>query len=104
MQSLHFLYKTFDRTTVQDVILPALAKLRQIGTSSKINMLALDIYIGVSETIGVETIAQKILPQIVPLLIEPSLSKTEFAAYVKATYALIKQIEEQRLNFNNLPG
>jgi hypothetical protein len=49
--------------------------------------------------VGVETIANKILVSMIPMLVDQSLSKTEYKAYLKTVNAYLKRIEDEQNKF-----
>ncbi|KAL4492043.1 hypothetical protein ABPG72_008464 [Tetrahymena utriculariae] len=88
---------SLDKHILNDQVLTTLDKLRKMTISDKsITMLILDIYIQISKSLDILVIAQKILPSLIPYLIDQSLGRKEFDAYLNAVNVMIKQIEAER--------
>jgi len=77
------------------MVLPALEKMRKIVNKPAINMIILNIYEGIASKLGIKVISTVILPSLIPLLNDESLSKGEYLAYRKTIRSLIKRLEKE---------
>mmetsp|Transcript_25114 Transcript_25114/g.28700 ORF Transcript_25114/g.28700 Transcript_25114/m.28700 type:complete len:815 (-) Transcript_25114:102-2546(-) len=89
--------KLFDRTTVNESILPVLEKVKKVDSSPEVCMHLLKIYESISESMGYEITATKLLPALAPTLIESNLGRSQFVTYIKTIRTLIDRIEEERM-------
>ena len=97
--ALIVLYKTastFDSQVVTDQILPALDKLRKVGTDPFSNAISLKLYTLFSKNLSIEVIGTKIIPGLVPYLMEPSISNAEFELYKNTINGLMAKIQSDR--------
>ena len=74
------------------MVLPALEKMRKQARTPVINMIILNIYEKIATSLGSQIIAIKILPQLIPLLGDDSLSKGEHLAYRNTIQSLVKRL------------
>jgi hypothetical protein len=87
----------FDVNTQGDQILNTLEKVRKMSNNHKINVTILQIFEGISKSIGVEPVANKILLSLIPMLVDQSLAKAEFKMYFSTVQTLLKRIEGEML-------
>merc|ERR1740121_93627 len=74
LMGLSRIFEIFDKTTITDVILTAFEKLTKLDRTPAICMCLLGCYDAMSKFLGPKATAERIMPLIVPLLAEESLS------------------------------
>lgn len=87
---------SFDSQVITDQILPALDKLRKAGSDSFCNAITLTLYSVFSGNLSIEIIGNKIIPSLVPYLVDNTISSTDFELYKNTIQNLIKKIETER--------
>lgn len=58
-------------------------------------MIILNIYEGIASSLGIKVISTLILPSLIPLLNDDSLTKGEYLAYRNTIRSLIKRLENE---------
>lgn len=61
----------------------------------EIRMIILHIYEGIASSLGIKIISNNILPSIIPLLNDDTLTKGEYLAYRNTIRSLIKRLETE---------
>ena len=87
---------SYDSQIITDQILPALEKLRKAGSDSFINALTLQLYSVFSLNLSIDVIGNKIIPSLIPYLVDSTISNTDFKSYQNAINNLINKIETER--------
>eukprot|EP00927_Polykrikos_kofoidii_P004423 TRINITY_DN11743_c0_g2_i1.p1 TRINITY_DN11743_c0_g2~~TRINITY_DN11743_c0_g2_i1.p1 ORF type:complete len:879 (+),score=145.32 TRINITY_DN11743_c0_g2_i1:116-2752(+) len=96
LMALGRIHEIFDKTTVIDVVLPAFDKLTRQDRSPAICMCLLGCYDAMSKNLGHKITAEKILPLIMPLLVEESLSCDQFETQLSVCKKLLQRVEAVR--------
>jgi len=58
-------------------------------------MIILHIYEGIASSLGIKIISNNILPAIIPLLNDDTLTKGEYLAYRNTIRSLVKRLEQE---------
>lgn len=69
--------------------------MRKLVQKPEIRMIILHIYEGIASSLGIKIISNNILPSIIPLLNDDSLTKGEYLAYRNTIRSLIKRLEQE---------
>lgn len=86
--------QSYDSQVITDQILPALDKLRKTGSDSFNNALTLQLYSVFSFSLPIDIIGNKIIPSLVPYLVDSSISNNDFQNYKNTITNLINKIQE----------
>jgi len=89
------IYPILDKHLINDQVLTTLEKVRKLTNNYKINMTILEIFEGISGTLGIDTIANKIMCTMVPMLVDRNLSKAEYKAYLSTVKTFMTKIETE---------
>lgn len=84
---------SFDPQVVTDQILPALDKLRKAGSDGFSNAITLRLYSVFSLNLSIEIIGNKIIPSLVPYLVDSGISNTDFELYKNTINNLMAKIQ-----------
>ena len=93
-----------DSTFIQNNLLNVISKTLQADNQSSTNMLILNILSDVSKNLTTDIIASKVLPIMIPFLVNKSSSKAEFSSFIQTIKDFLTQIEKNRnMDFQNQP-
>ena len=87
---------SLDKTFLRENLLSSLEKLRETSNDTEINMRLLTLYDKLSEELTPEDIGNRILPNLIPMLISASLTKSQFQKLLSTIRTLLTQIEKHR--------
>lgn len=90
------MFQIFDKTTITDTLLVACERVQKMDKSPAICMCLLSCYDAMSQFLGPKLTAEKILPLIIPMLVEDSLSKEQYVTQITVTKKLLQRIETTR--------
>eukprot|EP00927_Polykrikos_kofoidii_P004424 TRINITY_DN11743_c0_g3_i1.p1 TRINITY_DN11743_c0_g3~~TRINITY_DN11743_c0_g3_i1.p1 ORF type:complete len:853 (+),score=144.25 TRINITY_DN11743_c0_g3_i1:136-2694(+) len=96
LMGLNRIQDMFDKSTITDVILPTFNKLTQQDRTPAICMCLLGCFDAMSKTLGHKVTSEKILPLIMPLLVEESLSSEQFETQLSVCKKLLQRVESVR--------
>lgn len=96
LKALSLIYNTFDRPTMIDVIIPSLEKFKKFDITGMMVMHLLDIYEGISKSLGHKATAINILPALLPLLVDAELTKSEFERLFISVTGMLNHVREAR--------
>ena len=96
--ALNKVYSIFDKKTINESILPTLEKaLKKNSSDMELTLKVLEMYEGMASIVGVDGIANKILPQLIPAMSEKSIGKQEFLKRYEILQNLIKKIYDEKI-------
>ncbi|CAG9330875.1 unnamed protein product [Blepharisma stoltei] len=96
LHSLAQIYSIFDRSTMVESILPSLEKFKKLDVTGNMIMHLLDVYEGISKSLGHKATAVNIIPALVPLLVEGEVNKSQFERLSNSLMAMINMIKDAR--------
>ena len=104
LKSLGAVHTSFDRSTMIDTILPCLDKLKKLDMTGPMLMPLLDVYEGVSRSLGYKVTATNIIPALSPLLVNGEMTKDEFSRLcecLESMFAMVRNYRSQELPTQN---
>jgi len=96
LMGINRIFEIFDKTTITDVILVAFEKLSKMDRTPPICMCLLGCYDAMSKQLGPKMTAEKVLPLVVPMLAEESLSNEQWETQVTVCKKLMQRVELAR--------
>ena len=84
---------SYDAQVITDQILPALDKLRKAGSDGFTNALTLKLYNVFSKNLSIDIIGNKIIPSLVPYLVDSGISNSDFELYKSTINNLMAKIQ-----------
>jgi len=96
LMGLSRIFEIFDKNTIQDVMLPAFEKLTKSDRNPAICMCLLGCYDAMSKHLGHKITSERILPLIMPLLTEDSLSLEQWETQLTVAKKLMQRVETAR--------
>ena len=76
------------------MVLAGLENCRKAGADPFINAITVELYNKITLNMSAEVLANKIMPGLMPYLIDPSIEKEEFGLYKNALLNMMNKIEE----------
>mmetsp|Transcript_33194 Transcript_33194/g.91497 ORF Transcript_33194/g.91497 Transcript_33194/m.91497 type:complete len:828 (-) Transcript_33194:236-2719(-) len=96
LMGLNRIFEIFDKNTITDVILTAFEKLSKTDRTPAICMCLLGCYDAMSKHLGPKITSERLLPLIMPLLVEESLSGEQFETQLSVCKKLLQRVETSR--------
>lgn len=96
LEILNEIIGTIDQQTMKDKILKSFEKVRATETDPHVCMMVLKIYEQMARVLGVEEIGMKILPGIIPMLIQGTFTRAQFSDMMSTVRRLLDQIEKHK--------
>jgi len=96
LMGLSRIFEIFDKSTITDMILVTFEKMTKSDRSPAICMCLLGCYDAMSKHLGPKLTSEKILPLIMPLLVEESLSAEQFDTQLQVCKKLMSRVEAAR--------
>lgn len=96
LMGLSRMFEIFDKNTIHDVILAAFDKLTKTDRNPAVCMCLLGCYDAMSKHLGHKATAERVLPLIMPLLAEESLSAEQFETQLSVAKKLMQRVEAAR--------
>lgn len=81
-----------DPHTIVNVVLSGLENCRKAGADPFINAITVELYNKITVNMSAEVLATKIMPGLMPYLIDPTIEKEEFQMYKNALSNMITRI------------
>jgi hypothetical protein len=75
-------------------VLPGLENCRKAGTDPFTNAITVFIYSELGKSLSTEVISSKLIPTILPYLIDPSVTRQDFFSYKKTMVEMFEKIEK----------
>ena len=83
-----------DSQTISSHILTGLENNRKAGTDPFINAITVSIYSSIAKNLSADTIGTKIVPTLLPYLVDPTVSQSDFMMYKNLMNTMLQKIEE----------
>lgn len=96
LMGLSRIFEIFDKNTIQDVVLPAFEKLTKSDRTPAICMCLLGCYDAMSKNLGHKVTSERILPLMMPLLVEEGLSFDQWETQLSVAKKLMQRVESAR--------
>jgi SCY1-like protein 2 len=96
LMGLSRIFEIFDKSTITDVILTAFEKLTKTDRTPAVCMCLLGCYDAMSKHLGHKVTAERILPLMIPLLAEESLSSEQWETQFNIAKKLLQRVEAAR--------
>mmetsp|Transcript_36372 Transcript_36372/g.82426 ORF Transcript_36372/g.82426 Transcript_36372/m.82426 type:complete len:792 (-) Transcript_36372:30-2405(-) len=96
LMGLTKILEIFDKNTITDTILPAFQQLARTDRTPAVCMCLLGCLDAISKQLGHKITAEKVIPLIVPMLVEESLSGEQFDTQLSVCNKLLQRVENQR--------
>ena len=96
LTSLKSLYTLLDQNIINDNLLTNLDKIRKGDNSAEICMLISSIYEEIAKIVSVNAIANKILPNLISILVSGNISKGNFDTLMQLVHKYLDRIKKDR--------
>jgi len=96
LMGLNKIFEIFDKNTITDVILVAFEKMTKTERSPAVCMCLLGCYDAMSKALGHKVTSERVLPLIMPLLVEESLSAEQWETQLSVCKKLLQRVESAR--------
>mmetsp|Transcript_56429 Transcript_56429/g.104457 ORF Transcript_56429/g.104457 Transcript_56429/m.104457 type:complete len:808 (+) Transcript_56429:143-2566(+) len=96
LMGLTKILEIFDKNTIIDSLLPAFQQLAKTDRTPAVCMCLLGCLDAMSKQLGHKITAEKIIPLIVPMLVEESLTSEQFETQLSVCKKLLQRVESQR--------
>mmetsp|Transcript_51530 Transcript_51530/g.122545 ORF Transcript_51530/g.122545 Transcript_51530/m.122545 type:complete len:807 (+) Transcript_51530:174-2594(+) len=96
LMGLSRILEIFDKNTITDTILPGFQQLAKSDRTPAVCMCLLGCLDALSKQLGPKITAEKIIPLIVPMLVEESLTAEQFETQLSVCQKLLQRVETQR--------
>ena len=98
LNNIKDLYTKLDQNLINDKLLSTLEKVRRTDGNNDICMCICDIYLEISKIVSLEGIANKILPNLISMLVTGNITKSNFDKIMKLITTYLDQIKKNRYN------
>ena len=98
LNNIKDLYTKLDQNLINDKLLGTLDKVRKTDGNNDICMSICDIYLEISKIVNLEGIANKILPNLISMLVSGNITKSNFDKIMNLISAYLDQIKKNRYN------
>ena len=98
LNNIKDLYTKLDQNLINDKLLATLEKVRRTDGNNDICMCICDIYLEISKIVSLEGIANKILPNLISMLVKGNITKSNFDKIMKLITTYLDQIKKNRYN------
>ena len=98
LNNIKDLYTKLDQNLINDKLLGTLDKVRKTDGNNDICMSICDIYLEISKIVSLEGIANKILPNLISMLVSGNITKSNFDKIMNLISAYLDQIKKNRYN------
>lgn len=85
-----------DSQTIATHVLAGLENSRRAGTDGFINAITVSIYGSIAKNLSADIIGTKIVPTLLPYLVDPTVNKSDFMMYKNLMNTMLMKIEEER--------
>ena len=96
LNSLKDLYKLLDQNTINENLLNNLDKIRKTDNGAEICMLISSIYEEIAKVVTIISIANKILPNLISILVSGNISKGNFDSLMSIVHKYLDRIKKDR--------
>ena len=98
LNNIKDLYTKLDQNLINDKLLATLDKVRKTDGNNDICMSICDIYLEISKIVSLEGIANKILPNLISMLVSGNITKSNFDKIMSLISNYLDQIKKNRYN------
>ena len=98
LNNIKDLYTKLDQNLINDKLLATLEKVRRTDGNNDVCMCICDIYLEISKIVSLEGIANKILPNLISMLVTGNITKSNFDKIMKLITTYLDQIKKNRYN------
>ena len=98
LNNIKSLYTKLDQNLINDKLLGTLEKVRKVDNNNDICMCICDIYLEIAKIVNLEGIANKILPNLISMLVSANITKNNFDKIMGLVRTYLDQIKNNRYN------
>ena len=98
LNNIKSLYTKLDQNLINDKLLVTLEKVRKTDNNNDICMCICDIYLEIAKIVNLEGIANKILPNLISMLVTANITKNNFDKIMGLVRTYLDQIKKNRYN------
>ena len=98
LNNIKTLYTKLDQNLINDKLLGTLEKVRKIDNNNDVCMCICDIYLEIAKIVNLEGIANKILPNLISMLVTGNITKSNFDKIMNLITTYLDQIKKNRYN------
>ncbi len=98
LKKIKELYTKLDQNIINESLLNHLEKIRKADNNNEICMTIADIYEEIAKIVNIEGIANKILPNLISMLVGGNITKTNFDTIMKLVQTYLDRIRKTRFN------
>ena len=98
LNNIKELYTKLDQNLINDKLLATLEKVRKADGNNDVCMCICDIYLEISKIVSLEGIANKILPNLISMLVTSNITKSNFDKIMELIKTYLDQIKKNRYN------
>ncbi len=98
LNNIKSLYTKLDQNLINDKLLGTLEKVRKTDSNNDVCMCICDIYLEIAKIVNLEGIANKILPNLISMLVTANITKSNFDKIMGLITTYLDQIKKNRYN------
>ena len=98
LNNIKSLYTKLDQNLINDKLLATLEKVRKVDNNNDVCMCICDIYLEIAKIVNLEGIANKILPNLISMLVTANITKSNFDKIMNLITTYLDQIKKNRYN------
>ena len=98
LNNIKVLYTKLDQNLINDKLLSSLEKVRKTDNNNDVCMCICDIYLEIAKIVNLEGIANKILPNLISMLVTANITKNNFDKIMGLIRTYLDQIKKNRYN------
>ena len=98
LKKIKELYTKLDQNIINESLLNNLEKIRKADNNNEICMTIAEIYEEIAKIVNIEGIANKILPNLISILVGANITKTNFNTIMKLVQTYLERIRKTRFN------
>ena len=98
LNNIKSLYTKLDQNLINDKLLTTLEKVRKVDNNNDVCMSICDIYLEIAKIVNLEGIANKILPNLISMLVSANITKGNFDKIMSLITTYLDQIKKNRYN------
>ena len=96
LKSFSTVFHLLDQTILNDTLLSTLEKIRKSDNSGEISMGIVTVYEQIAKVVNIENIANKILPNLISILVSGSITKENFESIMNIVQKYLGLIKDSR--------
>ena len=98
LNNIKVLYTKLDQNLINDKLLGTLEKVRKSDNNNDVCMCICDIYLEIAKIVNLDGIANKILPNLISMLVSANITKSNFDKIMGLVKTYLDQIKNSRYN------